>query len=393
MAFEGTPPVVACVDERLTTTTICLAVGYGARHDPAGRGGLAHLLEHLLMAASTDGGTSFAEHVERLGGYANAETGLEQMLFYARVHADDADETSRKLLRAVLTPAWNGDLLRSERSVVLSELAAAEADDSDVVQDRFLSLLFAGHPLGRPVGGSCAEVEALELDAVTAGHRELFRSSPMTVFVTGPRVPAAFTGAPAPAHDCTAPARPVPPTADRAAPVTWPGKYAWAAIGSRSAGLADPDRHSFELLAHLLGGSPSSLLYRTLRSERGLAYMFQAWNRSYRETGAWRVLVGVEPGNGDAVVDTVRTVLEQAAEGLAPEDFDAARRQARFSLIVGHEEPIEFVRGMAQRTCAGTRPWSLDGELAALDTVTPDAVGRAAAHVLGQLTVAVSPEV
>ncbi|MFJ9742833.1 M16 family metallopeptidase [Streptomyces sp. NPDC101166] len=393
MILQGTPPVVACVDERLTTTSICLAVGYGARHDPAGRGGLAHLLEHLLMAAAPDGAASFAEYVERLGGHANAETGLEQMLFYARVHADDADETSRSLLRAVLSPAWDGDLLRSERSVVLSELAAAEADDSDVVQDRFLSLLFAGHPLGRPVGGSRAEVEALDLDAVTSGHRELFMSSPMTVFVTGPRVPAAFAGLPAPAHGTHAFSRCELPPAGRPAPVTWPGEYAWAAIGSRSAGLTDPDRHSFELLAHLLGGSPSSLLYRSLRNERGLAYMFQAWNRSYRETGAWRVLVGVEPGNGDAVVDTVRTVLEQAAEKIAPQDFDAARRQARMSLIVGHEEPLEFVRGMAQRTCAGTLPWSLDGELAALDAVTTDAVGRAAARVLGRLTVAVSPEV
>lgn len=396
MILGGMPPAVSVVDERLTTTSICLAVAYGARHDPVGRGGLAHLLEHLLMASPVRGGVSFAEHVERRGGHANAETGLELMLFYARVHADDADETTRLLLEAVLTPSWDSEVLRGERDVVLSELAAMEADHSDVVQDLFLSRLFAGHPLGRPVGGSRAEVEGLDLDAVADGHHQVFLSSPMTVFTTGPRVPAPLAHATVAGPQSPARRSPTdlpPGPAGPSTPVAWPSEYSWAAIGARSTHIADPDRHGFELLGHLLGGSPSSMLYRRLRNEHGLAYLFQAWNRSYRDTGAWRVLVGVEEGSGEAVLDTVRSALEHTVEhGVAEADLDAARRQARMQLIVGHEEPLEFVRTMAQRTSAGTLPWSLASELAALDAVTGDDVQRAAARVVEGLTVVVWPE-
>ncbi|GAB1644038.1 M16 family metallopeptidase [Krasilnikovia sp. MM14-A1259] len=392
---QTAPPVVAVVDERLTTTSICLAVAYGARHDPPGQGGLAHLLEHALMAAPVRAGASVTEYVERLGGHANAETGLELMLFYARVHADDADAVADRLLEAVLQPAFDPDLVRGERGVVLSELAAAEADPCDVVQDLFLARLFPGHPLGRPVGGSRAEVEALEPDDVARGHERVFRPAPMTMFVTGPRVPAPLAHAPAaPATGGAAADRGGAPAPLAGVPgdVEWPDRYAWAAIGARSTDLGDPDRHAYEILAQLLGGSPASMLYRALRNERGLAYSFQAWNRAYRDGGAWRVLVGVEPGNGDAILATVRDTLRRVAAGVEPDDMAAAYRQARMALIVGREDPLEHVRMMAQRSGAGTHVWTPSAELAALRAVTAEDVRRAAARILDDLVVAVWPQ-
>ena len=84
-------PLRTVLDDRLKTTSFCFAVGYGSRDDPAGRGGIAHLLEHLVMSSPLVGGVSFSEYVERRGGQANAQTGMEVMLYHAQVHADDAD--------------------------------------------------------------------------------------------------------------------------------------------------------------------------------------------------------------------------------------------------------------------------------------------------------------
>ncbi|OAR27153.1 hypothetical protein A8W25_02470 [Streptomyces sp. ERV7] len=182
-------PTIALLDERLRTTSICLAVRYGSRHDPAEHGGLAHLLEHTLMSAPLGGRPSFCEQVERLGGHANAETGLDIMLFYAQVHADDADEVARLLHQAVLRPELTDEVLDTERDAVLQELAAAQADPGDVVQDAFLSRLFPAHPLGRPVGGDVGQIRRITLPAVQEGHRTRFLTSAMTLVVTGPRLP------------------------------------------------------------------------------------------------------------------------------------------------------------------------------------------------------------
>lgn len=388
------PPVTAVLDERLATTSVCLAVNYGARRDPAGMSGLAHVLEHALMAAPGPGGTSFSEHVERLGGHANAETGMELMLFYARVHADDADDVSARLLAATFDPQWTAECVRTERDVVLSEMAAAEADDSDVVQDRFLAQLFPGHPLGRPVGGTRGEIEALDLPSVADGYDTVFRPSPMHVFVVGPRVPstldASVATTPLPAVTTDAPMPPPPPSNPT---VTWPDGYGWAAIGGRSTTLTAPDRHDFEVLSQLLGGSSSSLLYRKLRNEKRLTYMFHAWHRGYVDTGAWRVLVGIEKGKGDAVLDTVREALtELADQGPRPADLAAARMQAKMRLILNREQPLEHARLLAQRTFAGTLDWSVEQELAALDTVDDAGVRAAAARIVTDLLTVVSPE-
>ncbi|MFK8907900.1 M16 family metallopeptidase [Streptomyces sp. YS-3] len=386
-------PTIALLDERLRTTSVCLAVRYGSRDDPAEHGGLAHLLEHTLMSAPLDGRPSFCEQVERLGGNANAETGLDIMLFYAQVHADDADAVARLLHQAVLRPELTDAVLDTERDAVLQELAAAQADPGDVVQDAFLARLFPGHPLGRPVGGDVGQIRRLTLADVQEGHRTRFLTSAMTLVVVGPRLPrldglgrtVAPTAVPAPA-------RALPPLAPDSA-VDWPDEYGWVCVGARSAAAGDPGRRRFAVLAQLLGDSPSSPLYRRLRNQAGLAYSFACWDRGYQEAGAWRVLVGVEPGNGETVVGIVRDLLtELASAGPDPEDLEAARRQARMRLILDSESPLDHLRMVAQRSRAGTAEWSLAAELAALDSVDAAQVRAAAAEVLAGLTVAVRPE-
>jgi predicted Zn-dependent peptidase len=395
----GPIPVVAFVDERLSTTTLCLVSGYGSRHDPPGAGGLAHVLEHVLMSAPVADAPSFSEYVERLGGQANAETGLDRMLFYAQVHADDADETARLLNLAVLQPQWHEPTLERERRAVFQELAAAAADPGDVAQDAFLAHLFPGHPLGRPVGGSTDEVAGLTLAAVADGHARRLLTAPMTMVVVGPRVPGPVDPAVAGidpellarigTRDETLPDLPPPPAEQ---PAEWPDDFAWVCAGGRSVGNHDRRRTHFNVLAQLLGSSSSSLLYRRLRGESGLAYAFQAWNRGYGETGAWRILAGVEPGNGDAALKVIRTALEEiAAEGPGADDLAFARRQAEMRILTSVETPLECARFLAMRT-GGAADWSPAAEVRAIRAVTADEVRAAAAQVLRGFRAVVRPE-
>jgi predicted Zn-dependent peptidase len=387
-------PVIPAVDERLKTTSLSLSVGYGARHDPAEFGGIAHLLEHLLMSTPVAGLPSFSEHVERLGGYANAQTAPELMQFYAQVHADDADEIAELLHTAVLTPSFDAKLLDAERTVVLQELATGAADPADAVQDAILAELFAGHPLGRPVGGVPAELEAMTVDDVLREHTNTFLRSPMVLVVVGPRIPKPLLASPAVRPsvrgDVTAPALAAP----RGVPA-WPlgEDLCWVCLGAPSPAATDARRFAFTLLAKLLGSSPSSLLYRSLRGAEGISYSFQAWNRGYTEIGAWRLLAGVQPSSAQRLLDIVHGLLaDLAAAGPSPADLDAARRQAVMSLVRAEETPIERANLIGRLTAAGTIPWSVDDDLAQLRAVTVDDIRAAATEVARALHVTVRPE-
>ncbi|WP_181140213.1 pitrilysin family protein [Streptomyces sp. Ru62] len=396
---EGPVPVVTLIDERLSTTTICLASAYGARHDPVGRCGSAHLLEHLLMSAPSGDVPSLSEHVERLGGHANAETGPDRMLFYAQVHPDDAEDIAGLLYRAVLEPRWEEPTLVREKRAVFQELAAAAADPADLVQDAALAALFPGHPLGQPVGGTTADVEALDLASLAAGHAERLLTAPLTAVVVGPRAPAAIDPAIAAVAADTL-AR-VGTAADLPAPLAepvavtepnWPGEFSWFCAAARSVPQHDVRRPHFDVLAHLLGSSSSSLLYRRLRGEAGLAYAFQAWHRGYADTGAWRLLAGVEPQNGNAAVDVVRATLEELADrGPKPDDLAPALRQARMSVLTTLDNPLECARYLAVHS-GGATGWSPSREIESIDGIDADDIRRAAEQTLAGLRVVVRPE-
>ncbi|TVZ84919.1 pitrilysin family protein [Streptomyces sp. BK340] len=393
MTFADQIHLVHALDEQLRTTSICVAIAYGARHDPAGRGGLAHMLDHLLMAAPVGDTGPLVQHIESLGGSANAETGLEHMLFYAQVAAEDADEVADLLLRSLLSPVLDAATLEAERSAVLQELAAAEADPADVVQDAFLGAIFADHPLGRPVGGTVPEITSLDLDAVVRGHRERFLTAPMALAVVGPRLPRALAGLPTGRRAESAPPAPVPLGAVRASQPAWPNSSGWVAVGGRSHGLADANRHRYAVLANLLGGSAYSVLYQELRVAAGLAYSFQAWDRGYTEAGAWRVLIGVERGNGPKAVDIVTHELSRLAhQGPTDRHLQAALRHARTNLILDKETPLEHVRLLASRALHHPRRWDITRELADVAAVSATDVQRAAAEVLANFVTVVRPE-
>ncbi|WP_159002124.1 M16 family metallopeptidase [Streptomyces sp. NRRL B-3229] len=383
------------VDDRLRTAGICLAVDYGARNDPDGRGGLAHCLEHLLMAYPVNAGGSLSEHVERLGGNANAETGLEHMLFHAQVLAEDTEKVLALLQDAIWRPQHDADLVDSELEVVLQELAAAAADPLDVVQDAFLADLFPGHPLGRPVGGSVDEVRSLGIADIAAGHQEYFLPSRGALVVVAPEAPAGLpAGATVGGPQSIAPRRTVPQPLGRVAhrSPAWPDTFTWVSVGGRSAAAGAPGSHSYQVLAELFGGSPSSPLYRTLRGERGLAYSFQAWHRGYTEAGAWRILVGTDAGKGEEVVDVVTEALGTMARGgPARDDLLAARKQARSKIRFGLESPLAHARLLARHSVADPS-WTVEGEEAALVAVTAEEIAASAANILDDLVVTIYPE-
>jgi predicted Zn-dependent peptidase len=74
-------------DQPLVATSLRIATG--ARDDPAGRSGLAHLLEHLMFAGTRrfDRGGHF-EAIQTMGGFVNAKTSADWTKYYHVVTPD-----------------------------------------------------------------------------------------------------------------------------------------------------------------------------------------------------------------------------------------------------------------------------------------------------------------
>lgn len=394
----GDVPVLVRNEPGRRTTGIAVGLGFGGRHD---RRGTAHVLEHLLMAAPLAGGPSLCERIERLGGECNAATAPGSLVLHAKVLTEDAAEIAALMCQALLRPALSQEVLDAERRVVQQELAAAAADPSDAVQDAFLAELFPGHPLGYAVGGTPQGIASLTAEAVRDAHARALSAHPLSVSCVGGLTAEALRssleeaglGGLRRAGAAVADPPPAPGPAGSAAPTRWPTEFCWLMAGGRAPRADDPARPAYVVLSHLLGSSPASLLYDRLRNERGLAYSFHTWSRSYKDSGAWRMLVGCEPANATEVLDVIRELLRTVAQdGPKDSDLASAVRLAGFEAVTTAEDALEHATKLVEWHTLTGRFWEPADELEAFRQVRADQVAAAAAELSKGLVTLVRPE-
>ena len=96
----------------------------GAARDPAGKAGLAHLVEHLLFHGSYDvNGRSFQAEARRAGALVNAHTTYESTKYELDAPASAFLPLARQFMQMLSSPAWDRANLVRERGVVDTENA------------------------------------------------------------------------------------------------------------------------------------------------------------------------------------------------------------------------------------------------------------------------------
>lgn len=348
--LSGGLPVVLDSDLQLASFTACAVVPLSSRHEAEDEIGISHLLEHLVMSAPGPAGApALSDWVSEVGGQANASTTKESVAYWLRVPPEAAASAVSRLADAVASPRLTGELVDSERRVVVQELLAAAADPSDVATERFFAELFAGHPLGQPVGGRAADFPAFSPAQALARQRSGLATHQPCVALVGrePLLAAGLAALRDSALDDCRPASPRPAVPVAAAPgiedldLPPDADYAYTVLGGRGTGRRDPLWGGSQVLAAAVGGLPGSVLYHRLRGELGMSYLLYSVASSYCDSGAWRVLVGSTPADVPKVAAVVRGCLQDAAAGALPAGaLDGARRQALGALTIDNEDPV-----------------------------------------------------
>ncbi|GLX98298.1 pitrilysin family protein [Herbidospora sp. NBRC 101105] len=153
--------------------------GAGSLHDPAGRSGLAHVVEHVM----SEGGSAHATTGYECTNYV--ATGPPTALPALLAEAGDRVRRGRRGVRA--------DVLDGHRRIVLEEIR--ERDEPGRFGSglrRGLRLLFGrDHPAGRPPVGDPAEVAAVTPDDVAAFVEAHYGAERLVVSVVGAADPDA----------------------------------------------------------------------------------------------------------------------------------------------------------------------------------------------------------
>jgi len=373
---------------------VCVSVWYrvGSRHDPPGKSGIAHLLEHMLFKGTPRHPRgAYDQILHRLGAAANASTGFDRTNYYVLLGSDRyaiaLDLEADRMRNALLAPEDFTDELR----VVVNELAQADDDPASALHDQVQRAAFPNHPYGHPVIGWRDEVAAITPDDLRAFYDRHYQPGNAFLVVAGDFRPDQMLadieetfGALAPgAPPAEAVAPQAPQTSERRVEMRRAGEHELLLIGFRAPSRSDPASHVHDVLAQILGRGRTSRLYRAL-VESGLAVQASAANQAIGRD-PFLFMIEIELARG-ADAARIEAILEREIETLQrgefrDEELARARKRARAGFVLRGDRVS--ARAFLAGECEAVAGWRfLDEYLERINAVTPEVLSEAAGRTL-----------
>jgi len=376
-------------------------IGAGSRDETAERAGISHFIEHLLFKGSSRySGVQIAQVFDGLGGELNAATAKEYTVLYARVldaHLESALDVMSDML---LAPTFEADELNSEREVVLEEIAMYEDSFHDLAHDLIAGAVFSDHPLGRPVIGTSAAVNAIDTAMVRDYHANRYVGPNIVIAAAGnlehePLVHAiqqrfeAYTTV----TDPSAGVRPVWVGESRPRTVFQAKASEQYHVCLAGLGLQRSDRRRFaaSLLDSMLGGSASSRLFQEIRERRGMAYSVYTFGSQYADTGMVGVYVGTREDNLAECMRITADQLVRMGQGeFADDELQRSKENLKGRIMLSMESTSNRASRLGKSVLTDTELLSLDRICAEIDSVEPEAVASLARQLFAPDTLSVS---
>ncbi|WP_251150684.1 pitrilysin family protein [Cellulosimicrobium sp. Marseille-Q4280] len=384
----------------LRSATMGAWVGVGSRDETDGHFGSTHFLEHLLFKGTARrSAMDIAEAFDAVGGEANAATGKEHTCYYARVLDTDLPMAVDVITDMVTSARLDADELETERGVILEELAMNDDDPSDVVHEEFAAAVLAGHPLGRPIGGTPDTINAVPRDAVWEHYRWHYRPETLVVAAAGGvdhdvlvgQVERALTDGGWSLDAAAAPRARRDPHDPALAGVGADGveltirrtvEQANVIIGGTGLSATDDRRFTLSVLSAALGGGMSSRLFQEIREKRGLAYSTYSFASGHGGIGTFGLYAGCAPSKVDEVTALLHGELDRFADdGITGAELDRSIGQLAGGLVLGLEDSGSRMSRLGKAELVYGELLSVEESLDAIRSVTADDVRKLAGEL------------
>ncbi len=329
-------------------------VNAGSAQDPAGKEGMAHVLEHMVFkgtARRNEG--AIAREIEGSGGQINAWTSHDQTVYHVVIASRYFGRALEVLADAMQNPRFDPDDLSRELQVIQEEIKMGEDTPAKAVAQQLFAKAYRKHHYRRPVIGRAATVGAMTRADVNAFHRKFYAPGNMTLVVVGDvtralvmrqvaRLFPGKRGAPRKA------ATPVEPSQRklRVAAQHRPGQETYLSFGFHIPGLQDPATPVLDLIGIILGEGESSRLVRRVKNERQLLTQVNAYAYTPRDPGLLVITAALVPEKLEDAVTAILGEVTRLGSG------DVAADELRRAKTIVESDAVfqkETVQGQARK--------------------------------------------
>lgn len=378
---------VRVVTERIPSVrsvSIGVWVDVGSRDEQPGEEGLSHFIEHMVFKGTRRrSAEAISREIDALGGELNAFTSREGTTFYAKVLDEHVGQGIELLADIFHHSRFDAREVTKEKQVVLEEIRMVEDDPEDYLYDLHTKNAFRTHPLGRPILGEVATIQALRRTQVLAFRDRHYRPSQVVISVAGNfsfgpvlrQLKTAFGG---PWGHGRVSGQRVPPTLARGTRVrTKPLEQAHVCFGLKGVSQCDKDRYGAYALNAILGGGVSSRLFQEVREKRGLAYSIYSSVMCFSDSGLLTVYAGARSDVAPRVMGLVLGELRRLqAEPVGRAELARAKSQLKGNLMLGLESTSSRMSKLAKDEIYFGRHIPLREIMADIDAVSEGQLWR-----------------
>ncbi len=378
------------------SASVGVFVRVGSRDETPDSNGLSHVLEHMAFkGTATRSVQAINLDAERLGAEVNAFTGKDTTGYFMTGLGRHAQALLRMTADIVLNSSFPEEELQRELEVIRQEAIEYDEDPEDSASDLLDRAVWGDHPMGMPVIGTVANIEAFtRQDLVRHVQRHYVAQKTVVVAAGNFNIDAwmadaarLFAAMPA-APEALAPPRPAPylgqPLARRFTQVS-------QVFVNIAYPLAPADgqelpgqrwRLAAALAAHVFGEGMSSPLVDTVREQLGLAYTAYATQESADVWANFIVHAVTTPDKLDALLTATGRLLRAQAAGIDPVHLERAKNQLTVSRVRAAERPFATMEQAVEELFTHGTVTPMAQTLALIDDIGAEEVRQVFARLL-----------
>jgi len=388
--------VLVIPDRRAPVVTHMIWYRNGSADDPVCKSGIAHFLEHLMFKGTrAHPKGEFSEVVAELGGQENAFTSYDFTAYYQRVPKEHLrvlmEFESDRMVNLELTD----EVVAPERDVVLEERRMrTDNDPAQKLSEAVHAALYAHHPYGKPIIGWNHEIESLSRQDALDYYQRFYTPENAILIVAGDVEPADVLalaeqtyGRIAPRGEPPSRRRPREPEPCAHRQVTLADENVEQPMVEQiylvpSYATARPgEGEALEALAYILGGGPTSALYKSLvvDSQKAVAAGAYYMGQSLDETRFYLYAVPApDVALEELEKDMLAVVARLVREGVPADVLERARTRLIADAVYAQDSQASLARMYGIAVTTGMSADDVRAWPERIDAVTPEDVRAAA---------------
>jgi predicted Zn-dependent peptidase len=269
--------------------------------------------------------------------------------------------------------------IAKERNVIKEEIAMYGDEPQHLVQELLNATLWPDQPLGRPIAGTPATLDATSRPVLLNYLQQNYVSGSTVIVAAGKlkhaqvlRLVSKY------ARHFKAGARPqfIPSESQqqqaRVRLCTKKTEQTQIALGIRTASRHDARRYALRLLNVILGENMSSRLFQVVREDRGLAYSIYSSPSFFHDTGDLVISAGLDADNLRKTIQLIVRELRHCADSPPPAgELRRARDYVLGQIDLGRENTETQMNWIGEQLIGYGRIFSIDEVKRRLRAVVP----------------------